>query len=168
LKKSEEDNMTYEIDEMGEELADAVSEAFENMFFADIVSCLDLDSIEVEKPSLIISVDTIAPFKGNVGLVIDLDYSNEIVLEMTGGDVEETTPEIVSDALNEIANTIVGRFLSRVVPEDEEFSLGFPECNPWEAENENSEQSHYRRLFAIEMEETCVYCILNKTESDKK
>ncbi len=154
--------MSYEIDDMSEELTDAVSEAFENMFFADIENCLDLESIELDKESLIISVDTLAPFKGNVGLVIDKDYSEEIVMEMTGGDVEVITTDMISDALSEIGNTIVGRFLSRVVPEDEEFSLGFPECKTWESENENSKKSENRRIFALEMEETCVYCILNK------
>ena len=154
--------MSYEIDEITEELTDAVSEAFENMFFADIENCLDLDNIEIENPSFIISLDTLTPFKGNVGLVIDKDYSDEIVMEMIGGEVEEVTSEMVNDALSEIGNTIVGRFLSRVVPEEEEFSLGFPECKLWEADNENSRKSDNRRLFALEMEETCVYCILNK------
>jgi len=154
--------MSYKIDEMSEELTDAVSEAFENMFFADIENCLDLESIEVKNDSFLISVDTITPFKGNVGLVIEKEYSEEIVMEMTGGDVPEVTEEMVNDALSEIGNTIVGRFLSRVVPENEEFSLGFPECTSWEVGNENSKKSETRRLFALEMEETCVYCILNK------
>ncbi|KAA3617643.1 MAG: hypothetical protein D8M58_01200 [Calditrichaeota bacterium] len=154
--------MNYEIDEISEELTDAVSEAFENMFFADIENCLDLDAIEVKKESLVISVDTLKPFMGKVGLVIDKEYSEEIVMEMTGGDVEEISNSMVNDALSEIGNTIVGRFLSRIVPEDEEFSLGFPECNPWEDGNENSVKSENRRLFALEMEETCVYCILSK------
>ncbi len=154
--------MSYNIDEISEDLTDAVSEAFENMFFADIENCLDLEIINIENDSLIISVDTIKPFKGNVGLVIDKNYSEEIVMEMTGGDVEEISTEMINDALSEIGNTIVGRFLSRVVPEDEEFSLGFPECKKWETGNENSKKSENRRLFALEMEETCVYCILNR------
>jgi CheY-specific phosphatase CheX len=154
--------MSYELDQISEELTDAVSEAFENMFFADIENCQDLDSIESEKDSYLISVDTLLPFSGNVGLVIEKEYSEEIVMDMTGGDVEEITKEMIDDAMAEIGNTIVGRFLSRIVPEDEEFSLGFPECVEWDAKPEFSLKSQNTRLFSLEMEETCVYCILSK------
>jgi CheY-specific phosphatase CheX len=105
-------------------------------------------------------VDTITPFKSDVSLIIEKEYSEEIVMEMTGGDIENITEEIIFDALSELSNTIVGRFLSRVVPENSEFSLGFPECKTWDPVTDNFERAESVRLFALEMEETNVYCII--------
>lgn len=154
--------MNYELDHISEELTDAVSESFENLFFADIENCMNINKIEAETEALLVSVDTISPFKGNIGLVIDKEMSEEIVMEMMGGDLDTIDKEIVADALSEIGNTIVGRFLSKIVPENEEFTLGFPECFQWNPEKYPYENSENCKLFDLEVDDKHVFCILNR------
>ncbi|MCB0281026.1 MAG: chemotaxis protein CheX [Calditrichaeota bacterium] len=154
--------MNYELDQISEELTEAISESFENLFFADIEQCVSVNEIETEEEALIVSVDTIAPFKGKVGLIIDKEMSEEIVMEMVGGDFDLIDKEMIADALSEIGNTIVGRFLSKIVPEDEEFSLGFPECIKWNPNDYNYKSSENCKLFDLELEDKHVFCVLNK------
>ena len=154
--------MDFELDKISEDLTDAVSESFENLFFADIENCVNIDSIQADEDSLFVTVDTITPFKGNVGLIIGKEMSEEIVMEMVGNDIEHISNEIINDALSEIGNTIVGRFLSKIVSEDQEFSLGFPECKKWDPELNHFTSNDNCKLFDLEMDEKHVFCILNK------
>lgn len=154
--------MNYELDQISDELTEAISESFENLFFADIERCVSVNEIDTEEDSLLVSVDTIAPFKGKVGLIIDKETSEEIVMEMVGGDFDLINKDMIADALSEIGNTIVGRFLSKIVPEDEEFSLGFPECTKWDPAEYNCKSSENCKLFDLELEDKHVFCILNR------
>jgi len=153
--------MDYSIDIIGDELTEAVTESFENLFFAEVEACDSLDELNPDEAYLLIMVDTYKPFKGSVGLVVPKDYSEEIVMEMMGDDIEQLNDDLISDALSEISNTVVGRFLAKVA-EEQEFALGFPSCRSWDPKVDGLERSENSRLYALDLEEQQIYCILNK------
>jgi len=153
--------MEYMIDTIGEELTEAITESFENLFFAEVDMCDSLDELNPQEESLLIMVDTYIPIQGSIGFVISKAYSEDIVMEMMGDDIEGLTAEIVADALNEIGNTIVGRFLAKIAP-NQEFSLGFPRCRSWDPKVDLLHKTENSRLYSLEMDEEQIYCILNK------
>ncbi len=152
--------MSFNIDTVGEGLTDAVTEAFENMAFVEVESCEDVESLPSGIDAYCVTVDTLEPFKSKVAIIVDREASEELVLDMYGGDIEEVNEEIMSDALAEIGNTVVGRFLSHVVDEGEEFSLGFPECEPYDEKKYGRKKDDKTRLYDLDLEEYHIYCIL--------
>ncbi|RMH64992.1 MAG: hypothetical protein D6677_03520 [Calditrichaeota bacterium] len=152
--------MEYTIDHVGEELTDAVTEAFENMAFTEVESCEDVEEIPGDLDAFYVTLDTQAPFRSAVTLIVERDVSEELVMDMYGGDIEEVNDEIMTDALGEIGNTIVGRFLANVVDNKEEFSLGFPDCQPYKPEERTWQAGEGTRIYDLDMDEYHVYCIL--------
>ncbi len=153
--------MEYMIDTIGEELTEAVTESFENLFFAEVETCDSMEELNPEDESFYITVDTYKPFDGSVGLIVSKEYSEEIVMEMMGDDIDNLTDEIIADALNEISNTVVGRFLAKIA-DQQEFALGFPSCRPWNPAQDKQKKSENSRLYALDMDDGQIFCILNK------
>ncbi|HED09498.1 MAG TPA: chemotaxis protein CheX [Caldithrix abyssi] len=152
--------MSFNIDAVGEELTDAVTEAFENMAFAEVESCEDVETLPSGIDAYCVTVDTLNPFKSKVAIIIDREASEELVMDMYGGDIEDVNEEIMNDALAEIGNTVVGRFLSRVVDEGQEFSLGFPECELYDGARYNRQKNDHTRLYDLDLDDYHIYCIL--------
>ena len=48
------------------------------------------------------------------------------------------------------------------VAKEQEFALGFPSCRPWDPKQDGLERNENLRLYAFDLENQQIYCILNK------
>ncbi len=83
-------------------------------------------------------------------------------MEMLGGDPDDVDEDLLNDALGEIGNTVVGKFLSNVVPEEQEFSLGFPECSKYSSEKDSYQSSDSCRVLKLFLDENILYVVLKQ------
>lgn len=109
-----------------QEIVDSsVASTFENMMFMDTIHCTD-ESRRINNPE-------------ETHILINHPYPGEIVfhapeelvlciaetLFMLSND--EVTEKIKKDVMNEVLNTISGRIMAKITPDDISFKLGLPE-----------------------------------------
>lgn len=154
--------MHYNLDSIGENLAEAMSDTFENLMFADVENYKNVSEIKCNEASVWIEVDTLIPFTGSVVIIMGQAISYSLVEEMLGGEMENVDDDMVLDALKEVGNTVVGRFLSQIVPENEEFTLGFPTYRELAVGELTKMDKSYQRYYALDVNNEPIYCLLNK------
>ncbi len=114
-------------DQLQQIVFESVSETFEAMIFTTVAP---VDSPEPESPDqkmLRADVDSVNPIKGKMTLQMPPDLALEITKDVLGW-MEDRDPEetMIRDALAELINTIAGRIMAKLIPEDESFELGLP------------------------------------------
>ncbi|MFZ5570550.1 MAG: chemotaxis protein CheX [Thermodesulfobacteriota bacterium] len=117
-------------------LLQAVSETFETMIFTQVVlwnqppGDLSKSSAAVPPRSYWCSIPVISPLKGSMLMIIPATLAVEITKNLYGWtDNAELTETVELDAIAELVNTISGRLLSFLLPEDQSFELGLPETS---------------------------------------
>jgi len=154
--------MEYFQENLTDLLTEAISESFENLIFTEVEEVQELERLPVLQDTTVISVDTLAPFRKRIVMLIDNDFAEEIFTEMLGGDTENTTEEMIRDALGEIGNTVVGKFLSKAVPQDQEFSLGFPECQSYDPVADLFVACEKQKILQLDLEGNIMYVVLKE------
>jgi len=102
-----------------------ISEIMENTAFTEVmpIEAAPLYGLEARGASLLVH----DPVQGEFQLIMEnglLKYLSGIVY---GSMPDEMTEQCEGDFLDELLNTIAGRFLSAILPEDKSFTLGIPE-----------------------------------------
>lgn len=123
--------MGFDGQKFKEYVVEAIEESFENMLFMDAIlidenydgehkDCQISNPVEVR---ILIN----HPFAGE----ITLSASQELVFNMAETlfmvSEEEATEKIKLDVMNELLNTISGRIMAKITPENTSFKLGLPE-----------------------------------------
>ncbi len=154
--------MEYVQENLTDPLTEAISESFENLIFTEVEEVQELERLPALQNTTMICVDTLAPFRKRIVMFIENDFAEEIFTEMLGGDMETTTDEMIRDALGEIGNTVVGKFLSKAVPQDQEFSLGFPECRPYDPSTDLFAAGMEQKVLQLDLEGNIMYVVLKE------
>ena len=117
-----------ELDRIEAPLSSAVSTTMENMTFEEIEFTDTQDRVTIADEELIWSaLPIVKPYAGELVVKVSKTYGR-VLAEEVAGFIDEDIPEaMVTDVLAEIANTIAGRFMEALIPEDQEFELGLPD-----------------------------------------
>ena len=113
---------------LNDALMEATSKTLENMAFEEIELADQCSEIsETHQHIIWVSLPIVEPISGEVALRLSEKCARRITEDIYGdidnGDITENT---IVDALGEILNTIVGRFLAALLPAEQSFKLGFP------------------------------------------
>ncbi|MBU0484929.1 MAG: hypothetical protein KKB30_10495 [Proteobacteria bacterium] len=103
----------------------AISETIESMAFMEVIPTDD--SHEPEKDCLCVSLLVHDPVQGEFELFMGRDLITMLADTVYGPVMAEVSDQNIFDLLAEILNTVVGRFMSDILPEDTSFKLGVPE-----------------------------------------
>ncbi|NOX88652.1 MAG: chemotaxis protein CheX [Calditrichaeota bacterium] len=123
----------------------AITESTENLIFQELEEVRILEKEEaVRIGDYQVSLKIKEPFSGTLYLIFDHTHAEQIVTEMIGEVIDDE--KSIIDGLNELCNTIGGRFLAKYVP-DESFELGLPECGKIESLSELPYDSVQRFYF---------------------
>lgn len=107
-------------------MVDAVQQTLENMVFMEVIEQRDPPSVfpteEVVWSSLLIK----APVQGELRLALPTKLLIQITGNVFGIDEEEVTTSQAYDILNELLNTIGGLFMTKLLPEEQQYEIGLP------------------------------------------
>ncbi len=114
-------------DQLQQIVFESVSETFEAMIFTPVAPVDPPDSESSDQKMLEADVDSVSPVKGKMTLQIPSDLALDITKDIFGW-MEDQDPEetMIRDTLAELINTIAGRIMTRLIPENESFELGLP------------------------------------------
>lgn len=102
-----------------------ISEIIENTAFTEVMPIESPPEYELEAQGASLLVHD--PVQGEFQLIMEnslLKYLAAIVYGSMAGEISEQSE---GDFLDELLNTIAGRFLSQILPSDKSFTLGIPE-----------------------------------------
>lgn len=107
---------------------DAIIETFENMLFMDAVPVEKDRDEKIEDPTKV-RILINHPFPGELVLSIPIELMRRMAatLYMYGDDDAEITDKMQMDVVYELTNTIAGRVMALLVPDNSTFKIGFPE-----------------------------------------
>lgn len=108
-----------------------ISEIIENTAFTEVMPSETIPQYDLAACGASLLVHD--PVQGEFQLIMEnslLKYLSSIVYGSLAGELNEQSE---GDFLDELLNTIAGRFLSAILPEDKSFTLGIPErfCGPF-------------------------------------
>lgn len=111
-----------------QELVSAITKTMENMTFADVEFADDEAETREEGENKLWAILPVEkPFRARLMLEIPRECGQLLAAEVFGQVQGNASEETVYDMVAEMLNTISGRFLRGVVPENETFKLGLPE-----------------------------------------
>lgn len=146
-----DENLKYE--KLKELLETSVSETIENIAFMEVTpsdsSDIFLTDEEIITTSLMVCSPVECNFKLSMPKNLLIEITQTIYSPVDNIDNKIIDNKILDDTLSEILNTIAGRFLNKVLPENQEFKLGVPEI----IEEFVLEENERRYNFNIEGEE---------------
>jgi len=118
--------MNSDID-IGSVLPEIVSETFEGMAFLEVwPSTESIPGLE-DLQWLWARVGVHTPVCGVITVALPGDLAQKVTRQMYGVIEEKDLKRTVLDAMGEIANTIAGKLVGKVVPEKKVMNLGLPE-----------------------------------------
>jgi len=146
--------------ELVAELNQAISETFEQIIFQEVDT---FEAISVLPENLEgfyhVSIQLLEPWHGGLSLIIPAMMAAEVVAdlidEQTGDDIETMT----KDAINEVANTVAGRFMAKIIPDTQSFTLGLPSCVVMQKTDQTVTDVH-AQLFSHQFGEVKLYSVL--------
>lgn len=120
--------MTTPNENLAEKIFEAVAETFEDMAFMEAVP-IDSDDAEPSVSTLLWArIAVLQPVEGELTLLASEELAGEITEAVFGEADEDTSPDDMAfDALAELINTIAGRLMAELIPQDQTFELGLPE-----------------------------------------
>ena len=109
-------------------LVNAVETTLESMVFHQaeyIGNSITDEDTGAEKIWAVIPI--YSPIEGEFLLEVTKDYAREVTASVYGMvDEKETDDAATYDAIAELVNTIAGRFIQELIPQEQEFALGLP------------------------------------------
>lgn len=132
-------------------LVAAVLETFENLAFMEPKFTPGQEFAAGE--TFCCSLAILAPVKNTMQIAMDEDLGKLITATIWSRQKETVDEQMCRDALAELLNTIAGRFMKAVLPEDQTFQLGLPEvvesCCTFESDWQVFSFSLDGRMFQI-------------------
>jgi CheY-specific phosphatase CheX len=104
-----------------------ISETFEQIIFQEVESWESIAVLsDIPFVHYLVRIALDKPWTGNLVFLIPDELAGEIARELIEEENEQIREENIKDALNEIANTVAGRFMAETTPGSESFALGLP------------------------------------------
>lgn len=133
-----------------EKITSVLAETLENMAFLDVDESSREEIEELEGKRLSVTLMVSKPILLEMRLEMDEELLLQVVETVYTMDREEITEQQVEDLLAEFLNTLAGRFMAEVLPEDQTFALNLPEIND-EDSNFSETDSHSYYYLADEL-----------------
>jgi len=126
-------------------IASAVEDTFEEMAFLDAFQVEAPDDPPDEKSLLRASLLVHDPFPGELFLVAPRSLLTGMARTLFGAEDECIPDETLLDLQSELLNTIAGRVMKEITPEDDTFRLGLPETGDESLSDSEGEalESHF-------------------------
>lgn len=122
--------MKQDIEIITKALEKSVVFSFANLVFVDIVDHQKVNTIStLEDHDYVATIDLRVPFQGSLSLLMDKALSEKIAALMLNIEEHKDASPYADAMLAEISNTIAGRFMSALVPDDVEFGFSLPNCS---------------------------------------
>ena len=151
--------MKYETNSMIIALEQAVIYSFANLAFIDVEKYRQVSSIrEFDVCDYVTTIELQKPFTGSMGIVIEKKFSEEIVATVLGDEYKDDSMNFIDATLAEIFNTVAGRFMARLVSEDEEFAVGLPHCSSVAKENSLRSLNGKSLILEFSSDDNKFYC----------
>ena len=117
--------MSNDSNDIVSKLFDAVMVTFEEMTFMEVMETDEAYAEDEMETLFWATVELKNPPKGSLTIIMCEDLSHQITENLFGNDDPEES--FVKDVVAEVTNTIAGRLMGSIVPEDTAFEIGIPE-----------------------------------------
>jgi CheY-specific phosphatase CheX len=128
----------------------ATCQTLENMLFTEAMEHYDQevkpDAAETVWTSLLIN----NPVQGEIRLAMPLTLLKKFSGDSFGIDEAELSEAQMNDILNEMVNTIAGLFMTKLLPDDQQYQLGLPELGNGELPEEEPGSIVWKLMTADE------------------
>lgn len=147
----------------------ATADTFEGMAFAEFDQHQEPPEIPgFEDTDFITSIELEYPLKGRLDLILSEQFTYEMTESITGEDISEDSASIIPDTMNEILNTLAGRFMALLTSKNEEFKIGLPYCARISEKKELFGKEKNSVIVEFDFEENKVYCVLEDFKSNRE
>ncbi len=122
--------MTTELKAVGEVFYQTVANTLDELAFMEVIDGRERGGCPDDPgPVFFTRLPIYSPVRAAIGLIVPAQMAAEMTENILGqpADIIEDEFKII-DAQCEVANTVAGNLMSRLVPEGESFELGLPEC----------------------------------------
>ena len=152
--------MNFDKEKLIKALSSAVAETFEGMAFSELEETEVLNEIPLtDKEYSFSRLAALEPFEGQIGLFVPNAYLQEILETTIDPETEVDMEKMRDDLVAEILNTIAGSFMSKLLPDSQEFKIGLPSKTHDYPENKvKMKENDLGLKLMIEFHE--VYCYL--------
>ena len=113
------------------------------MAFLDVDESSREEVEELEGKRLSVTLMVAKPILLEMRLEMDEELLLQVVETVYTMDRDEITEQQVEDLLAEFLNTLAGRFMAEILPEDQTFALNLPEINEDDDFSETDSHSYY-------------------------
>ena len=117
--------MSNDLEKWDQVMHAVTAEAIESLAFMEVSAAEDF--LGSDESVLWVTLLVYDPVQGEFQLIMPRELISEIAEIVYGPLMDEITDQNILDLLAEMLNTIAGRFLSEILPDDESFKLGIPE-----------------------------------------
>ena len=159
--------MNFNSEKIIQSLSEAVSQAYEGMSFTEIDGFKKINKLPDLSPDYYYSfLKILQPFSADFYLIIDKQILLDVLEATMPEDQTRNKEKIIFDILNEYINVIAGTLMMNLLPPDEEFKLGLPQCGKY-SEKKSPFILHKNSIgveFTIEFSK--IYCLFTPTGSD--
>ena len=119
--------MNTQPDQLQQAVFESVAETFEAMIFTQVAMPPPEESIVPGIDLVQASIAVIQPVTGRLSILVPPSMAVHITKNLYGWtDVQDPGDDLVNDSISELINTIAGRVMTRILPEDQTFELGLP------------------------------------------
>lgn len=161
--------MNQEQAKIVESIVTATADTFEGMAFAEFDQHQELPEIPgFEDTDFITSIELEYPLKGRLDLILSEQFTYEMTESISGEDISEDSASIIPDTMNEILNTLAGRFMALITSKNEEFKMGLPDCARMSEKNDLFDKEKSNVIVEFDFEENKVYCVFEGFESNRE
>ncbi len=109
-------------------LTAAIAQALETMAFEQVQLVAEKEVIPAAAGDEIwVSIPLLKPYQGELIMETSQQCARELAQALYSAEVNELSPEIISDTLGEMLNTIAGIFLQELLGDGQDFEIGFPQ-----------------------------------------
>ena len=122
--------MKPDISSITKALEKSVIFSFANLVFVDIEDHQRVTSINTLKDDdYVATIKLNSPITGSISLLMNKSFSERMADIVINVDSNSNASQFADAMMAEISNTIAGRFMAALVPEDTEFGFGLPNCS---------------------------------------
>ncbi len=108
-------------------ISEVLEEALEAMAFISIDECSAEEAGQLQQQSMKVDLLITEPVLFEMRLSVSTELLYQIAETMYTMDREELDEQLVKDLLAEMLNTVAGRFMTEILPEQTPFTLSLPE-----------------------------------------
>ena len=108
-------------------ITEVLEEAFESMAFISTEECSKEDAAAIQQEMMAVNLLITEPVLFEMRLDVAKELLYQVAETMYTMDRDELEDKFINDLLAELLNTLAGRFMTEILPDEKSFSLSLPE-----------------------------------------